>query len=129
MLNHSEDGHVSQGFWDTEVAEEQAVEPMQAPPPAPEAPPEVDEPVAVALSADEFAALEERILRAVNLVRRERQARAEAEERAAAAEQRVAEFRLRMAQSERELEGLRAERGQVRQRVERLLKQLDTLEL
>jgi cell division protein ZapA len=36
----------------------------------------------LALSVDEFSALEERVLRAVNLVKRERQARAEAEERA-----------------------------------------------
>ena len=41
-----------------------------------------DEAGAVTVSADEFAALEERVLRAVNLVKRERLARAAAEERA-----------------------------------------------
>jgi hypothetical protein len=41
---------------------------------------------ALAVSGDEFSALEERILRTVNLVKRERSARAEAEERAAKAE-------------------------------------------
>lgn len=96
----------------------------------------------LALSADEFSALEERILRAVNLVKRERLARSAAEERATLAEARATE----QAQStenlqkeneslqrdtqnlHKELETLRAERDQVRQRVERLLSQLDALE-
>ncbi len=44
------------------------------------------EPGTLALSVDEFSSLEERILRAVNLVKRERLARAAAEERATQAE-------------------------------------------
>ena len=40
------------------------------------------EPGALAVSVDEFSALEERVRRAVELVKRERQARAAAEERA-----------------------------------------------
>ena len=43
----------------------------------------------VSLSAHDFTALEERIVRAVELVRRERQLRTEAEARAAQAEARV----------------------------------------
>jgi chromosome segregation ATPase len=90
----------------------------------------------VAMSEDDFAALEERVLRAVELVRRERQARSEAEERVTQAEGRANQAETQLgekgAQVER-LEGdikqLRAERDQVRQRVERLLKQLDALEL
>lgn len=89
----------------------------------------------VALSADEFSALEERILRAVNLVKRERLARAAAEERATLAEARVAEhvqtaenLQKDTANLQKELDALRAERDQVRQRVERLLSQLDALE-
>jgi chromosome segregation ATPase len=95
-----------------------------------------EEPSALAVSADDFAALEERIHRAVELVKRERQARAGAETRSAELEARVTEAEAQLqAQShmveqlQRELHALRAERDQVRQRVERLLKQLDTLEL
>jgi hypothetical protein len=89
----------------------------------------------VALSADEFSALEERILRAVNLVKRERLARAAAEERATLAEARATEQAHLTENQKREteslvkeLDALRAERDQVRQRVERLLSQLDALE-
>jgi chromosome segregation ATPase len=95
-----------------------------------------EEPGALAVSADDFAALEERIRRAVELVKRERQARAEAEARSAELEARVTQAEAQVqAQSpvveqlQNELNALRAERDQVRQRVERLLKQLDTLEL
>jgi hypothetical protein len=92
-------------------------------------------------TADDFAALEERILRAVALVRSERQARLAAEERAAGLE---AQFKIELeaklqAQSQlqaptiehlqQEVDSLRGEREQVRQRVERLLTQLDALEL
>lgn len=100
------------------------------------------EPGTLALSADEFSALEERILRAVNLVKRERLAKTAAEERATAAETRVAEqiqnvenlnrerdeLQKETANLQREIDTLRSERDQVRQRVERLLSQLDALE-
>lgn len=100
------------------------------------------EPGTLALSADEFSALEERILRAVNLVKRERLAKTAAEERATAAETRVAEqiqnvenlnrerdeLQKESANLQREIDTLRSERDQVRQRVERLLSQLDALE-
>jgi hypothetical protein len=83
------------------------------------------------LTADDFASLEERVLRAVSLVRREREARIAAEERAVVLEGRLAGLQLEVAAVERlqdEIESLRAEREQVRQRVERLLVQLDALE-
>lgn len=83
------------------------------------------------LTADDFAALEERVLRAVSLVRREREARIVAEERAVVLEGRLAGLQLEVEAVERqqdEIESLRAEREQVRQRVERLLVQLDALE-
>jgi len=103
----------------------------------------VAEPVALTVSADDFSALEERVLRAVELVKRERQQRAAAEGRAAAAEDRAAEAEARTTraeaqlreqspvvdQMEAELDTLKAERDHVRQRVERLLEQLDGLEL
>ena len=81
------------------------------------------------LSVDEFSALEERILRAVNLVKQERQARATAEERANAAEAQISKHAPMVDRLQAEIETLRAERGNVRQRVERLLAQLDALEL
>jgi FtsZ-binding cell division protein ZapB len=81
------------------------------------------------MSVDEFSALEERIVRAVNLVKRERQARAEANERAAVADAKLSEQKTLTEQLQKELNALRAERDHVRQRVERLLAQLDTLEL
>ena len=81
------------------------------------------------LSADDFSALEERVLRAVNLVKKARQARAEAEERAAHAEAQLREQTSLMEPLKKELTALRAERDQVRLRVDRLLTQLDTLEL
>lgn len=84
---------------------------------------------ALTLSADEFSALEERIRRAVNQLKQERHSRAEAEERAARAEGQLREQEPRLAQLENEIGALRAERDQVRQRVERLLTQLDALEL
>jgi hypothetical protein len=87
-----------------------------------------DESVAVTVSADEFAALEERVLRAINLVKRERLARAAAEERAAQAASQLAEKAEAAASLSREIESLRAEREAVRQRVEKLLAQLDALE-
>jgi FtsZ-binding cell division protein ZapB len=87
------------------------------------------EPGILTLSATDFSALEERILRAVDVVRRERHARAAAEERAARAEAQLLEKSPQVEQLERELSALRAERDHVRERVERLLGQLDALEL
>ena len=104
---------------------------------------EQEQSAALALSVDEFAALEERVLRAVNLVKRERVARVAAEDHAKEVEARLAERSEKLNQSEEqmleqmtqveqlqgELKTLRSERDHVRQRVERLLSQLDELEL
>ena len=83
----------------------------------------------LAVSADDFSALEDRIRRAVDLVRQERKARAEAEARAQKAEEQLQVQSPVVAQLQSEISALRAERDQVRQRVDRLLKQLDALEL
>ena len=90
---------------------------------------EVGEPNTLALSLDDFSSLEERILRAVNLVKRERLARSAAEERANQAEARVNEQSSAAEQLQKEILSLRAERDHIRQRVEKLLSQLDALEL
>ena len=129
---------MSQSFWEPEVTEQETQQ-------------ESTEPVAaMVVSVDEFAALEERVLRAVQLVRQERQTRIAAEERVAQAEARAAQAEARAAESETlaqlaeaelsnktpvldslqsEIKTLRAERDHVRERVERLLQQLDALEL
>jgi chromosome segregation ATPase len=87
------------------------------------------EPATLALSADDFAALEDRVLRAVELVRRERSGRTSAEERARHAEVRLSEQSAHIEQLERDAKQLHAERDHVRQRIEKLLKQLDSLEM
>ena len=118
--------------------------------PLPEEHEEVAPPVALAVSADDFSALEDRILRAVEMLKHERQARASAEVRVAEAEVRVAEaeelarqaverlgpLQMRLEQQtpgieslQNEIFSLRAERDTVRLRVERLLEQLDSLEI
>jgi chromosome segregation ATPase len=83
----------------------------------------------LAVSANDFSALEERILRAVEVVRRQTQARAAAEDRAQKAEAQLREQAPLLEHLEKELQGLRAERDHVRERVERLLRQLDAMEL
>lgn len=121
-------------LWEPEVSPEeeaipetqdeaQAEEPEETP--ASAAPPEM----AVALSADEFSALEERILRAVALVKEEREARAAAEARATHAETALAAQVSFAEQLQKEVANLKSERDHVRERVERLLTELDALEL
>ena len=83
----------------------------------------------VAVSADEFTALEERVLRAVNLVKRERMARSEAELRAVAAEEKVSEQIETIDNLNKEIGSLRSEREAIKQRVDRILSQLDALEV
>jgi chromosome segregation ATPase len=84
---------------------------------------------AVALSADEFSALEERILRAVELVKSERRQRLAVESRLAEQEVQLREQNTLVESIQKDMEVLRGERDQVRQRIERLLAQLDSLEL
>ena len=112
---------MSQFSWESVVAEEAQPQQQSAEPMA--------DPGALALSVDDFSALEERILRAVNLVKQERLARAAADQRAAQAEAQLREQAPLVDQLQKELNALRAERDHVRQRVERLLAQLDSLEL
>jgi len=119
---------------DEAVAREaEAIEPVVTAETAPVEEPAVGpEPVIEAeqaLTVDDFAALEERVLRAVSLVRRERQARAAAEERVAALEAELLQAAPVAEKLYLEVNALRVEREQVRQRVERLLSQLDSLEL
>lgn len=128
---------MSQSFWESESVEENQPEHEAEPEQQGVLEQEPEEPTAepaaesanLALSVDDFSALEERILRAVNLVKSERQARAEAEERAILAEVQLSEQAPLVDRLQKELDAQRAERDQVRQRVEKLLAQLDALEL
>jgi hypothetical protein len=132
---------MSESFWESEEVEEAQPEESGAelgaePVPEPASEPDLDlasEPVlelsTLALSVDDFTALEERVLRAVDLVKRERQARVAADERATAAEAQLREAAPVAERLEKEVSALHAERDHVRQRVERLLSQLDALEL
>ena len=88
-----------------------------------------NDPLALTVSADDFSALEERIVRAVEVVKREKQARIAAEERAQKAESELRLVTPRIEALEREIGVLKNERDHVRTRVERLLTQLDALQL
>ena len=88
-----------------------------------------NDPLALTVSADDFSALEDRIVRAVEMVKRERQGRAAAEDRALHAESELRLVAPRIEALEREIDMLRHERDHVRTRVEKLLAQLDALQL
>ena len=97
------------------------------------------------MSVDEFQALEQRVLRAVEIVKREREARAAAEAEVGALREQLATQRAELqsqieaaharaqgAEAEKEtaeshIGALNHEREVVRQRVERLLSQMDEL--
>jgi septal ring factor EnvC (AmiA/AmiB activator) len=83
----------------------------------------------LALSSSDFSALEERVARTVNLVKSERQARAAAEQRAESLDAQLSEQQTVVKNLQEEIRALNAEREQVRQRVDRLLSQLDALEV
>ncbi|HMF62537.1 MAG TPA: hypothetical protein VK608_00480 [Edaphobacter sp.] len=72
------------------------------------------------ISVDEFQALEQKVLRAVEIVKREREARA-------AAEAEVASLREQLAVQTSANSTLNQERDAVRQRVEKMLQQMDEL--
>ncbi|MGD0911839.1 MAG: hypothetical protein ABR928_08080 [Terracidiphilus sp.] len=125
-----------------EVAVAEALEPQLEDEPEQEQI-EAHGPVALAVSVDDFSALEERVLRAVEMLKHERQARAAAEVRIAEAEDCAAKAVAQLGPLQTELDqtkplveqlqneifSLRAERDTVRHRVERLLEQLDSLEI
>jgi dynactin complex subunit len=119
---------MSESLWKSEVVEETQHEERTEEPVAGSVE-TAAETSALTLSVDEFSALEERIQRTVNLVKQERQARATAEERAAQAENKLREQSPLVERLQTEVSALRGERDHVRQRVERLLAQLDALEL
>ena len=83
------------------------------------------------ITADEFQALEQKVLRAVEVLRRERAARAAAESEAARLREELSQMKEEHTTASEsaasELEALRQERAEVRQRVELMLHQMDEL--
>ncbi len=77
--------------------------------------------------ADDFGALEQRVMRMVELLRTERRERQKTEENASTLQQLLDEQGVQLERAQGELEQLGRERDLVRGRVERLLKQLDDL--
>ncbi len=86
------------------------------------------------ISVDEFQALEQKVLRAVEIVRREREARAAAQAEAAAAKAETEALREQLADltqasnaAQTQITALNQERDSVRARVEKMLQQMDEL--
>ncbi|HXC96417.1 MAG TPA: hypothetical protein VNU92_12005 [Edaphobacter sp.] len=79
------------------------------------------------ISADEFQALEQKVLRAVEIVKKEREARAAAEAEIVSLREQLAAQKSNARAAETELTTLNKERDQVRQRVEKMLQQIDEL--
>lgn len=86
-----------------------------------------EEATGTAIAADGFSALEQKIVRTVELLKSEREARAAAEHELAQMRKRVEADQTGMREIEGELKALRHERDTVRARVEKLMKQLDAL--
>jgi cell division protein FtsB len=79
------------------------------------------------ITADEFQALEQKVLRAVEIVKREREARAAAEAEVASLREELATYKSNNRAIETELNTLNKERDAVRVRVEKMLNQIDEL--
>ena len=86
------------------------------------------------ISADEFQALEGKVLQAVEMIRRERESRTAVEAERDSAQAEIVVLQERLAALEEanstvrtELEGFHREREAVRGRVERMLAQMDEL--
>jgi chromosome segregation ATPase len=79
------------------------------------------------ITADEFQALEQKVLRAVEIVKKEREARANAEAEVASLREELASYKQNARDAETELATLNKERDQVRLRVEKMLQQMDEL--
>ena len=79
------------------------------------------------ISVDEFQALEQKVLRAIEVVKREREARATAEAEVASLRQQLDTQINSSLAAETELSTLTKEREAVRLRVEKMLQQMDEL--
>ena len=85
------------------------------------------QPAETAAPADDFEALEQRVLRAIELLKTERAARAAAEGRVAELNESLEAQTIELLRLEAEVDAFKSERDLVRGRIERLLGQLDEL--
>ena len=79
------------------------------------------------ISVDEFQALEQKVLRAVEIVRREREARAAAEAEAVSLREQLDELTQASNTAQQQITTMNQERELVRTRVEKMLQQMDEL--
>ena len=79
------------------------------------------------LAADTFSALEQRVVRTIELLRTERDQRASLEKQLSSTKEELELHALEMADMRHQLAELNKERDAVRQRVERLLENLDAI--
>ncbi len=79
------------------------------------------------ISLDEFQALEQKVLRAVEIVRREREARAAAEAEASELREQVQILTAEANSAQSQVTTLNQEREAVKARVEKMLQQMDEL--
>ena len=79
------------------------------------------------ISVDEFQALEQKVLRAVEIIRREREARAAAESEVAQLRELLDMQTTETNEAQGKLDTLSQERESVRQRVEKMISQMDEL--
>ncbi|MGI4758987.1 MAG: hypothetical protein ACRYGF_19325 [Janthinobacterium lividum] len=82
---------------------------------------------ATTISVDEFQALEQRVMRTVELIRTEREARASAEAEVAAMKELLDVASTENSSLTSEINAMKQEREQVKGRVDAMLKQLDDL--
>jgi Tfp pilus assembly protein PilO len=83
--------------------------------------------ISSSISADEFRALEEKVLRAVEIIKTEREARVAAETEVNNLRSQLEAHSAKNADADTELTRLREERDGIRVRVEKMLRQLDEL--
>jgi uncharacterized protein involved in exopolysaccharide biosynthesis len=79
------------------------------------------------VSMDEFQALEQKVLRTVEMIKKEREARAAAEAQVTELRQQLAAQSSAAGSTQAELDSLQRERETVRLRVEKMLQQMDEL--
>jgi hypothetical protein len=79
------------------------------------------------ISVDEFQALEQKVIRAVEIVKKEREARAKAEAEIAQLQEQLEFQTLVATEAQTAVNTLTKERDNVRQRVEKMLQQMDEL--
>jgi chromosome segregation ATPase len=83
--------------------------------------------ISTSVSQDEFQALEQKVLRAVEIVKREREMRAAAEADALALREQLDTLTAASNAAQGQITTLNQERESVRQRVEKMLSQIDEL--